>query len=221
MTFAVSDIVKQVRVTLDQNQLESPLIEEDEATLEMDEIIRQKIGQAAFEILREAPLPWIDTTKSMFNIDRAPIADKFGIVTLELPGDFLRLSYAKASDWVVPVRVAVTDMDDDYKAAFSKFSGIRPNRIRPMVTITGEAKKFVEFRGSQQGATLDKAEYIAVPEIGEDDTLDFPSKLETSLYYLTAALTALTYKDAQAQSLFAMARQYMGIPEQPQQQPQK
>lgn len=218
MNLNVSDICEQVRITLDQNQVEDGIFENDEATLELDDIIEQKILQAAQQILLEAPLPWIDTTTSFISAMSPTFRNNRFSMTL--PSDFLRFAYAKASDWKVPVRVVVTDLDDDYHKVNSSFAGIRPNCSRPMVVITSEKSKTIEFYGSKEseGAvpTLTKAEYIAMPKI-EDGVLAFPEKLKTALYYLTAAYVALTYKDQAAQSLFAAARSYMGIPEQPQQ----
>ena len=49
MNYAVTDIVKDVRITLDQNQVESILAADDD-TLELDDIIRKKITEAALSI---------------------------------------------------------------------------------------------------------------------------------------------------------------------------
>ena len=248
MNLKVKDICEQVRITLDQNQVETGVIAGDEDTLELNDIIEQKILQAAQQILMEAPLTWIDTT-TQFGTTLPTGQD--GVIRIKCPEDFLRLSIAKVSDWKIPVRVPVTDLDDEYKTVQSTFAGIRPNRTRPMVAITGSTEgQTIEFLGSEgEGKNLTIGEYIALPEFvdyshisrdlpiedltpvipGDNEvggvtankTLEFPQKLETALYYLTAAYVALTYKDQAAQSLFAAARSYMGIPEQPQQQTKK
>lgn len=223
MTIKVSDILKQVRITLDQNQEETGILSNvDEDTLKLDEVIGQKYLQAAKQVLLDGPLDWIDVTTSP---QLVPSTQEDGTAEITLPADFLRLSYAKASDWKIPVRNAVFDTDVEYMAAQSAFPGIRPNCTRPMVAITSENKKMIKFLGSAQGNKSIKFEYIAIPKVTQDnkgeDVLQFPERLLDALYYLTAAYVALTYKDAQAQSLFAMARQHMGIPEQPQQQVKK
>lgn len=209
MNLTIEEIQEQVRITLDENQVETDIIAGEEATLEMDEIISQKILQAALQILQTAPLPLIDTTKSLV-FENAKSNAK-GVITVDCPYDFLRLSVAQADDWKVPVRVVVTDMDDEYLATQSDFAGIRPSKSRPLVALVEtDGSKRLEFYGSTGAShTLIKARYIAMPRI-DNGIMSFPERLVPALLYLTAALVAMTYKDAHAQALTAMAQSYMG-----------
>lgn len=217
MNYAVADIIKDVRITLDQNQVESILAADDD-TLELDDIIRKKITEAAMRILREAPLRMIDGTASLpepVTIEdesegsdaQAPIRS-----VIRLPDDYLRLAIVKMSDWKTPLRVAVLDTSDIYQTVTSEFDGIRPNQYRPLAVETEDADgPILELWGSSDAdAVLEQGRYIGLPRV-RDGILNFPKLLYPALVNMTAALTAQAYKDNSAQPLMQIAVGYMGV----------
>ena len=214
MNYAVADIIKDVRVTLDQNQVESILAADDD-TLELDDIIRKKIKEAALRILRDAPLRMIDGTLALpepvtiedEDSEHVPVKS-----VIRLPDDYLRLAIVKMSDWKTPLRVAVLDTSDIYQTVTSEFDGIRPNEYRPLAVETEDADgPILELWGSGDGdATLEQGRYIGQPRV-RDGILNFPKLLYDALVNMTAALTAQAYKDNAAQPLMQLAVGYMGI----------
>lgn len=231
MNYAVADILKDVRITLDQNQVESILAADDD-TLELDDIIRKNIEEAGLRILREAPLRMIDDTKSlalMAVIDGVEtvsnISVEDGVVTITLPDDYLRVAIVQMSDWKTPVRSAVLDTSEDYMSTRSAFDGVRPNTYRPIVVETedGENNPILECYGSEDAdddITVAKGRYIAIPKIKSSvdsgthqavEVFNFPKLLYHALVNMTAALTAQSVKDPSAQSLMTLALQYMGV----------
>lgn len=217
MNYAVADIIKDVRITLDQNQVESILAADDD-TLELDDIIRKKITEAAMRILREAPLRMIDGTvalpepvtiedESEGSDAQAPIRS-----VIRLPDDYLRLAIVMMSDWKTPLRVAVLDTSDIYQTVTSEFDGIKPNEYRPLAVETEDADgPILELWGSGDAdATLVQGRYIGQPRM-RDGVLNFPKLLYPALVNMTAALTAQAYKDNSAQPLMQIAVGYMGI----------
>lgn len=214
MNYAVADIIKDVRIALDQNQAESILAADDD-TLELDDIIRKKITEAAMRILREAPLRMIDGTVALpepVTIEdesdaQAPIRS-----VIRLPDDYLRLAIVMMSDWKTPLRVAVLDTSDIYQTVTSEFDGIRPNQYRPLAVETEDADDpILELWGSSDAdATLEQGRYIGQPRV-RDGILNFPKLLYPALVNMTAALTAQAYKDNSAQPLMQIAVGYMGI----------
>lgn len=217
MNYAVTDIVKDVRITLDQNQVESILAADDD-TLELDDIIRKKITEAALRILREAPLRMIDGTIALpepvtiededaDSEERVPVK-----AVIRLPDDYLRLAIVRMSDWKTPLRVAVLDTSDIYQTVTSEFDGIRPNEYRPLAVETEDADGLIlELWGSSDAeATLEQGRYIGQPRV-RDGVLNFPKLLYPALVNMTAALTAQAYKDNAAQSLMQFAVGYMGV----------
>ena len=213
MNYAVADIVKDVRITLDQNQAESILAADDD-TLELDDIIRKKITEAAMRILREAPLRMIDGTVSLpepVTIEGGEEGNTLRAI-IRLPDDYLRLAIVRMSDWKTPLRVAVLDTSDIYQTVTSEFDGIRPNEYRPLAVETEDADgPILELWGSSdEEATLEQGRYIGQPRV-RDGVLNFPKLLYPALVNMTAALTAQAYKDNSAQPLMQLAVGYMGI----------
>lgn len=213
MNYAVADILKDVRITLDQNQVESILAADDD-TLELDDIIRNKITEAALRILREAPLRMIDGTIALpepVTIEDENSETQIPVRTVvRLPDDYLRLAVVKMSDWNIPLRVAVLDTSDIYQSVTSEFEGIRPNEYRPLAVETEDADgPILELWGSSDAeATLMQGRYIGQPRV-RDGVLNFPKLLYPALVNMTAALTAQAYKDNAAQSLMQLAVGYM------------
>ena len=216
MNYAVTDIVKDVRITLDQNQVESILAADDD-TLELDDIIRKKITEAALRILREAPLRMIDGTIALPEPVTIEDADNEAQVSIRsvirLPDDYLRLAVVRMSDWKTPLRVAVLDTSDIYQTVTSEFDGIRPNEYRPLAVETEDADgPILELWGSSDAeATLEQGRYIGQPRV-RDGVLNFPRLLYPALVNMTAALTAQAYKDYNSgPPLMQIAVGYMGI----------
>lgn len=215
MNYAVADIVKDVRITLDQNQVESILAADDD-TLELDDIIRKKITESALRILREAPLRMIDGTVALpepVTIEDEDSDEQVPVKSvIRLPDDYLRLAVVRMSDWKTPLRVAVLDTSDIYQTVTSEFDGIRPNEYRPLAVETEDADgPILELWGSSNAdATLEQGRYIGQPRV-RDGVLNFPKLLYPALVNMTAALTAQAYKDNAAQSLMQLAVGYMGI----------
>lgn len=215
MNYAVADILKDVRITLDQNQVESILAADDD-TLELDDIIRKKITEAAMRILREAPLRMIDGTIALPEPVTIEDADDEAQVSIRsvirLPDDYLRLAIVRMSDWKTPLRVAILDTSDIYQTVTSEFDGIRPNEYRPLAVETEDVDgPILELWGSGDAeATLEQGRYIGQPRV-RDGVLNFPKLLYPAIVNMTAALTAQAYKDNAAQSLMQLAVEYMGI----------
>ena len=217
MNYAVADIVKDVRITLDQNQVESILAADDD-TLELDDIIYKKITEAAMRILREAPLRMVDGTIPLpepVTIEDENTCCRMWVpvkAVIRLPDDYLRLAIVKMSDWKTPLRVAVLDTSDIYQTVTSEFDGIRPNQSRPLAVETEDMDgPILELWGSSdEKATLAQGRYIGQPRV-RDGVLNFPKLLYDALVNMTAALTAQAYKDNAAQSLMQLAVAYMGV----------
>jgi len=134
---------------------------------------------------------------------------------VNVPHDYLRLAIFKAADWDIPVREAVLDNTDTYKAAKSSFEGIKPNIYRPLVfeTEDTEGPALIGMGSESEGVELELGRYVAIPRI-IDGVFSFPKLLYNALIYQTAALVCIAYKDAAAQSLFSTAQSYMGLPPQ-------
>ena len=234
----ISDIVKDVRIILDQNQVEDGVLSANRDTLELDEIIKQKIIHAARLILDVVPLHRID--KSLFNsgnvIDFEESTSSTEPQTVNRPADFLRLydmfvqgetsQATQDSDPIVGKSwekhlssFSLTD-SEEYLITNSAFIGVRPNEKRPMV-FYNMAQGFFECYGCKYGKA--RMYYIMLPSVVtlddndqelEEPYIGFPDILYEALLYQTASLVETAYKNAQAAQMYSsIARGYMGIDE--------
>lgn len=200
MNFVFTDLMSQVRVALDQNQQELTFLAPDENTLELDDIIRQKLLHAARWLLERAPLRMIDTLASLVQVGTSTGDD--GRLSISRPSDMLRLHTLKVSSWDIPVHDVLPADSEWGMVAASGFAGIRPNGQRPIVLDDGITLTLVGSSG-----TIQAASYIAQPTIVENDTTDneemaFPQLLADALVYLTAGLVCDAYKEVQLGSVY-------------------
>lgn len=240
----LADIQKDVRMVLDQNQAEQGVLSGNRDTLELDELIEQKTLHAARLILEVAPLRSLTPGGWMSNvIKRAESTDQspqnpgmFEPQIVERPIDFLRILSANVigttrsitesgeplsgESWERVLTDFMTNDAEEYLRAQSQFCGVRYNSKRPALFLNLQTQAF-EFYGCVFGhATL---RYVALPAYMTDEEitgkfLPWSDNLYEALLYQTAALVETAYKNAPAaQMLSGIARGYMGLPEQPQQ----
>lgn len=242
----LSDIQKDVRMVLDQNQVEQGVLSGNRDTLELDALIEQKALHAARLILEVAPLRsltpggWMsNVVKRVESTDQSP--QNPGMLepqVIDRPVDFLRIlsanvegttmSITESGDplsgksWERVLTDFMTNDAEEYLRAQSQFIGIRYNSKRPALFLNLQTQEF-EFYGCEFGhATL---RYIALPAYMTDGEitgkfLPWPDNLYEALLYQTASLVETAYKNMQAAQVYAgIARGYMGVNETEQQQP--
>ncbi len=214
-TYKVSDIVKAVRITMDENKESESLISDgDVDTLLLDEIIESKIGQAIRIVLASAPLGMLsDCGTQLPDVDTEDIVWRDGTMYvgwLKLPSDFLRLVIFEMDDWERPVFEAITPESPIYNQMYSRYKGIRGTPQRPIVAIVNRlftnndgntsACRVLEFYTCKsQGAAVEQALYIAKPSVSDDedgdDSYDIPEQCYDSVIYQIAALTYYTLNE--------------------------
>lgn len=228
MNYPVAQIVENVKILLDQNQLEDSIIAQEDNTLELVTIIRQKILHAARLLLETSDVSVIDCGKTA-SADIEEIDDgKWGELSawkMTLPTDYLRLLTLKMSDWKRGVHVTIPIESAEYSQLQSGFIGITGNPERPavaegqhigIVNNTLTQWRELEVYSSATGE-CEEFRYCPIPvyytPTGQTtEYLDFPEKLYRHLLYQTGSFTAATYKDSGlAQLLMNMV--YEGEPE--------
>ena len=214
MLYSVDDIMKDVRIALDENSQSPALLSiADVDTLELNDIIRQKITHAITMVVQEAPSYMIDEGEdfSQSTLTWESGVEGKGMAWLVLPKDFLRLVVFKMSDWQRPVLTPISDTDSRYFLQKSKFAGVRGGVDKPVCAITTYNEgKVMECYSSKGGAgvKINVAKYIPIPEI-ENDQVNIASGLYLPVVYTTAGLTAMTFKDTNADALFKIANEYL------------
>lgn len=229
MQYEVADIVEEVKILLDQNQTENPIISQEDNTLKLDEIIRQKILHAARLLLETSDVSVIDHGKTDTTITPGEIEGKswgeLSAWSFTAPTDYLRLLTLKMSDWRRAVHGTIPYESPEYSQLQSASIGVTGNPERPVVAegqhIGAIDNAVVSWREleiyTSSTGELSEFRYCPIPAFytptgSTAEYLDFPERLYRHLLYQTGSFTAATYKDsALAQLLMNMV--YEGEPE--------
>lgn len=211
-TVPLSDIIREVKIILDENITES-FIEGDPDQLQLEDHIEARIldavrniHEAADSSLLDDGLPIPTSGLAMLQIEPG------GPGYVRLPDDFMRLVIFKMTKWKRPVVEAISDTDPRYFLQKSRFVGIRGGIEKPVCAITtGEASKVLEFYSLPAGEedhSVEKARYLPLPVI-ENESILMCRKLVRPIYYQCAGLVALSLKDQSSANLFEIAKSYL------------
>lgn len=200
-TYAVSELVKEVKVLLDRNQETSGLLTPtDTDTLSQSELIQSKIVDAARIILTDAPASMLDG--KTFDGLKTAWAESNGafVGTVYLPTDMIRLLNVKASDWNRSAEI-ITEEDDAYKVQCNRF-GVRGNPERPIAALVHKSgERFLELFTSKSNTATVSLTYVGMPYISSGN-IDLPETLKDSIVYMAGYLTCVSLGDTDTASGF-------------------
>ena len=212
-TYAVSKLVKEVKVLLDRNQESAGLLTPtDSDTLSQGELIQSKIVDAARIILKDAPASMLDgKTFGGLNTVWAETNGAY-VGTVYLPSDMIRLLDVKVSDWNRSAEI-ITEEDDAYKIQCSRF-GVRGNPERPIAAlIHNSGNRYLELFTSKSNTATVSLTYVGMPFIS-DGNIDLPETLKDSIVYMAGYLTCISLGDTDtASGLLGVARKLAHIVE--------
>lgn len=213
-TVPLSDIIREVKIILDENITES-FIEGDPDQLQLKDHIEARILDAVRHIHEAADSSLLDDGLPIpLEVGGQPTiqVNPDGTGYVALPDDFMRLVIFKMTKWKRPVVEAISDTDPRYFLQKSRFLGIRGGVDKPVCALTtGDASKILEFYSLPPGETdqsVEKARYLPLPKI-EDNSILMCRKLVRPIYYQCAGLVALSLKDQSAANLFEIAKSYL------------
>lgn len=201
MEYAVSDLVKEVKVLLDRNQESAGLLApSDSDTLSQAELIESKIVDAARIILSDAPDDMVEGTSCTNDVTWKD-SNGYYVGKMVLPTDMLRILSVKADDWNRPAEI-ISESDDAYKYQNCKF-GVRGNPERPIAAIvhTDNGKSIELYTSKKHDATLAFI-YVQVPSITTEQKISLPSVLKDSILYMAGYLTCISLGDTDTASGF-------------------
>ena len=152
MEYEILQLVKDVRVCLDENDVQNELLAKDSSTLQLDDIIRSKIEDAVNGVLMSAPLEMLGSGVAVafetIEWDNGNAADdgELRMCRIPRPQDYLRLLCAKMPDWDYAVVDTISMHSDEYKMQKSRYSGMRGNPQRPIVAdVVGKEGNYLEL----------------------------------------------------------------------------
>ena len=199
--YAVSDLVKEVKVLLDRNQESAGLLApSDSDTLSQAELIESKIVDAARIILSDAPEDMLEGTSSTNNVTWTD-SNGYYVGNMVLPTDMLRILSVKAEGWKRPAEI-ISESDDAYKYQNCKY-GVRGNPERPIAAIvhTANGKSIELYTSKKNDATLAFI-YVQVPSITTEQKISLPSVLKDAILYMAGYLTCISLGDNDTASGF-------------------
>lgn len=198
MVYKVNNILRDVRVAIDENKTNDVLlVDGDIDTLMLDDIIRSKIEEAVRRVILDAPIHLLDGAVPFEDDDSDHIfwnEHHNGTGHIILPTDFLRLIVFKMSDWERPVYVAISPADPEYQLQFSRYKGLRGNPQKPVVAVSRRQEGLVLelFSCKNEDATIEQALYMKKPTINKSDLIDIPERCYQSVVYKAASLVLAT-----------------------------
>lgn len=210
MEYPVSELLKDVRIAIDQNSVgEQLIIVSDLETLNLNEIITNKIVDAVNTVEKSAPLHLLDTG--------VPFGDSLGweqtigigMGYTMLPDDFLRLLTFQMSDWAIPVHEAIQEDSLQYHLQKSRYPGIRGCPQRPVCALVlypvGHVLEFYSCVGGGD-VYIKRARYLPQAVVANDKVRICEKCYRAVVYYL-AGLVCSSYggKD-QAELLFELSK---------------
>lgn len=228
--YQVSNIVRDVRIAIDQNQ-DAKSMENfgDVDTLDLSNLIKDKIEDAAKLIMKAAPLHMIGKGVKPNNLEilyeKVYEGDSQCYAVVKLPADYMRCVTFRMEDWLLPITGSdiITPESPEYALQRSRVVGVRGNKERPVLVlvpyVADATKKETEGDKTEYCyeaySTDDKKQcyftYLPIPTISKDN-ISLPSRLYRAVVYAIAYLTALALNaQAQASVMLSTAKQLAEI----------
>lgn len=210
MEYKVSELVKDVRIAIDQNEVGEQLIDvSDMETLTLDEIIANKIVDAVSSVEKSAPIHLLDTGEPFAKNIGWKQAIGIGMGYTILPDNFMRLLTFQMSDWSRPVYEAITEDSPMYAMQTSRYPGIKGCPQRPVCALVlYPVGRVLEFYSCIEGKSVivKRARYLPYPAI-INGKIDICEKCYRAVVYYLAGLVCSSYggKD-QAELLFGISK---------------
>lgn len=207
MVYTKEEIMRDVRVCLDQNMTSEQLFQEgDIETLALDDIIKSKILEAVERVHGIAPVYLLEEGHSFG--DAVYWGDQESGWVL-LPQDFMRLIVFEMSDWERSVYEAISTSSAEYALQRQKIKALRGTYQRPVcaIGIRPEGKVLEFYSCKSEEAYVSRAQYMPYPKIDADGGVDISERCYTAVIYTIAALVLTTYGEIEkASSLTELAK---------------
>lgn len=213
MEYAVSDIVKEVKVILDRNQESAAMIPDDSDTLSQGEIIKSKIVDAARIIESNAPSYMVDSLLLTNSGSVNQIGDYYK-VTVDLNNyNILRFLSISCPNTHTHATI-ITEDDARYSMLNCKWRvfGTVEHPVA-VVTQNDDYEKCIEVYVVSKVPAFIGIRYVEEPSIS-DGKINLSQKLKDAILYMDAYLTCISLGDTQtAEGYKSVAYQLANIVE--------
>lgn len=213
--YKVDELIKEVRITLDENSVQNEYLESSTDNMELDEIIREKLIDAIRFIIESAPIKMLSADALTLVSDEDIIAEEDGSGYFKLPDDFLRFVSFKLSSWCRAVNDVAEEGSDIDKLQRNKLSRGTPLKPVCVYSHDSEGNRTIEYFTAGKDSAgvynheVEKALYIAYPVVetgADDDKVRFSSLLKFAIINYCAGLTEVSRGNStQADVFFKIA----------------
>lgn len=196
MIYQLAEIVKDVKIVLDENMTSEELLAlEDIETLSMEDVIESNVVEAIRRVESVAP---INMLESGHNLIDSLFWNGNGSGFVVLPDDFMRLMAFKMSDWERTLHSAIEATDPIYAKQSSRFKGVRGNKQKPVVAIVNRPEgRILEFYScDNENATMEIGVYRPYPKVDEYKGVEISERCYRAVVYTIGALVLITYGEA-------------------------
>lgn len=212
-SYAVSDLVKEIKVILDRNQESSALLTPDDSdTLTQGELVESKILAAAKITLMNAPSYKLESDVQQ----QSGTSKSIGIYyyhTVPLQSDMLRILSVSCSEWNVNPEI-ITEDDSRCDMLGCKYR-VFGTLEHPIAAISRDSSKdrSIRFYVTKSSSATFYVRYVKEPSIS-GSSISLPAGLKDAIVYMAAYLVCVSLGDMDtANNLVAIAYQLAGITE--------
>lgn len=202
-TYTVSNIIKDVRVILDENE-DPDATYASTGVLDLDAIIKSKIRDSVEYCMLAAPRELLGGSEAFYN-PAVGESTKRRIV-VQMPTDYLRFCMAQVEGWDIPVYGYMSPEDPRYRLLNTPYGGVGATKDNPVCVIRERAgERTAEL---YPGGNTVNIYYYPRPQIISDQ-VNIEDRLYPAVKYHIAAMTALTLRDEYASTLFAQVNELL------------
>lgn len=200
MVYSIHNVIRDVRISLDQNMMSEKLLQDDDVdTLALDDIIRSKILEAVIKVHTNAPVYLLEEGH---NFGDAVFWADLESGWVLLPQDFMRLIVFEMSDWECAVFQAISPANPEYALQRQRIKALRGTAQKPVCVITSrpEGRALEFYSCKSENAYVRRAQYLPYPKIDKDDGIDISERCYTAVVYTAASLVSLTLGESEKSS---------------------
>lgn len=216
MVVTVEELVRKVRVCIDEIALNDAEFLGVQDNVEMETIIREKLLEAVRYIHEKAGPELLepDTVLSPANGQQMAIDSRL-VGRMELPDELLRVCYARFNSWPLHVTDYILWGEPEYAMLQDPYT--TGTWERPKVALLRTPKWKIELYSARDEQDEWQVGLVTMPQMRQQDGKDVVNvseRLMPALIYYLSGLTLLTYNEQRADDMFNMALVLMGIPTQ-------
>lgn len=211
MKKSVDDIIKDVRICIDEIGLNDSEFVGMQDNAEMDVIIRSKIIDALRYVHGNADWSLLEPDVVVGNESEGVEVTEGKIGKVKLPENFMRLCYARFASWPLFLSEPIYWNDAEYATLSNPYS--TGTWERPKIAMTIHDGKTLELYSAKSEDDAIQVGYLTEPvsEVSDEgESIEVSAKLERALIYYIAGLTLLTYNEQRADDFFNQAMVMMG-----------